>query len=411
MSCNDTICILPFIHFYTQADGEVKPCCIADGFENKQSLRTSTISEIFNSDEYKKLRSDMLSGKRNKVCDICYKKEDRGEKSPRQMFNSNTLWEMPEIGTDGSVSVDFQHVDIRFSNLCNFKCRMCNHSFSSNWYEDAKKIEHDGWFPFLSGENTKVLKASKTIVEDIIPHLNKIKSFYFAGGEPLITPEHYKLLKWLYENVKEEENELGKYKALSIHYNTNLSTIKYDEDELIKYWKSFRKVQLAISCDGVYEVGEYQRTGFNHNTFIKNMEEILNHATPISSDSPPDGFGYSFQYTTTIFNIEHIFDFINFMMDEGYIQTTETIDFFYAWSPEWSSINNLSEKDKERITKLFERKLKKIKSEKTKVQLTSILNYMNTEPNYTLDKIKNMIEKLDNLNNTDYKKVCKIRFK
>lgn len=408
MSCKDTICILPFIHFYTQADGEVKPCCIADGFDNKQTLREKSITNIFNSDEYKQLRLDMLNGKRNKVCEVCYTKEDRGEESPRQMFNSNTLWHMPEVGMDGSVCVDFQHVDIRFSNLCNFKCRMCNHSFSSNWYEDAKKIHHDGWFPFLSGEDTKVLKASKTIVDDIIPHLSKIKSFYFAGGEPLITPEHYKLLKWLYNNIEEEENEIGKFKKLSIHYNTNLSTIKYDEDELIKYWKSFRKVQLAISCDGVFEVGEYQRTGFNHKTFVKNMEEILNHATPISPDSPPDGFSYSFQYTTTIFNIEHIFDFIEFMLDEGYIQTTDTIDFFYAWSPHWSSINNLSQKDKDRITKLFQRKIKKIKSEKTKVQLLSIVNFMNTASNYPLESVKTMVEKLDNINNTNYKNICKI---
>lgn len=410
MSCNnDTICILPFIHLYTQPDGEVKPCCIAGGFDNKQSLRDSTIEQIFNSDEYKQLRSDMLEGKRNKVCDICYSKEDRGESSPRQMFNSNTLWSMPDVQPDNSVPVEFQHIDIRFSNLCNFKCRMCNHSFSSNWYDDAKKIEQDGWYPFLSGEDTKVLKASKTIVKDIIPYLGKIKSFYFAGGEPLITPEHYRLLKWLYENVEEEETVDGMVKALSIHYNTNLSTIKYDEDELVKYWKSFRKVQLAISCDGVFDVGEYQRTGFNHLTFVKNMEEIINHAKPISPDSPPDGFTYSFQYTTTIFNIEHIFDFINFMMDDGYIQTTETIDFFYAWSPQWSSINNLSEKDKERITKLFERKIKSIKSEKTKTQLMSIVNYMNTPSNYPLESVKAMVDKLDIINNTDYKKVCKIK--
>jgi hypothetical protein len=96
------------------------------------------------------------------------------------------------------------------------------------------------------------------------------------------------------------------------------------------------------------------------------------------------------------------------MIDEGYIQSTETIDFFYAWSPEWSSINNLSENDKSRISKLFERKIKKIESEKTKIQLTSILNYMNTPSNYSLSDMKDMIEKLDKLNNTDYKTICKI---
>ena len=104
------------------------------------------------------------------------------------MFNENTLWHMPEVKEDFSVPTDFQHIDIRFSNLCNFKCRMCNHDFSSNWYEDMKKIRPQ------NVRETKVLKATDTIVEDLIPHLSKIRSFYFAGGEPLIMPEHYKVL-------------------------------------------------------------------------------------------------------------------------------------------------------------------------------------------------------------------------
>jgi len=124
----ETFCILPFVHLYTQPNGEVKPCCIAGGFDDKQFLREKSIEDIFNSGEYKQLRHDMLNGKRNKACEVCYKKEDIGESSPRQMFNSNTLWTMPEVKEDYSVVTQFQHIDIRFSNLCNFKCRMCNYS-------------------------------------------------------------------------------------------------------------------------------------------------------------------------------------------------------------------------------------------------------------------------------------------
>jgi organic radical activating enzyme len=406
----DTFCILPFVHFYTQADGEVKPCCIASGFDEKQSLRNNSISEIFNSTEYKKLRKDMMCGKKNKVCNVCYLKEDRGEYSPRQMFNSNTLWSVPDVKKDYSVPVEFQHIDIRFSNLCNFKCRMCNHGFSSNWFGDAKKIEVDGEFPYLSDKNTKVLKASESIVDDIIPHLGKVKSFYFAGGEPLITPEHYKLLMWLYENVEDEITHLGTHKALSIHYNTNLSVIKYDEDELIKYWNSFRKVQLAISVDGIGEIGEYQRTGFKHNVFVKNLHEIQKHADPISSTAHPDGFCYSFQYTTTILNIEHIFDFIEFMLEYEFIETSETIDFYYAWSPQWMGVNNLSDIDKNRITTLFNNRMGEINSEKTKNELTAIINYMNGDRTYSINSVKNMIEQLDKVNNTDYKKILNLTF-
>ena len=36
----------------------------------------------------------MSEGTRNSVCNVCYEREDRGEISPRNDFNKNTLWKM-----------------------------------------------------------------------------------------------------------------------------------------------------------------------------------------------------------------------------------------------------------------------------------------------------------------------------
>ena len=407
-----TICILPFIHLYAQPDGEVKPCCIADGFDKPESLREKSIKDIFNSEQFKELRKDMLNGKRNKVCDICYKKEDRGEVSPRNNFNNNTLWSMPEVKSDYSVPLDFQHIDIRFSNLCNYKCRMCNHNFSSNWYEDAQKIDDFGNYIYKSSENKKVLKASDTIVEDLIPYLGKVKSFYFAGGEPLIMPEHFKVLNWLYNNLPVQEFMNGgdpiiEARDLSIHYNTNLSVIKYDEQSLIELWQGFRRVYLSISIDGVREVGEYQRTGFKTQRFEENMNIIKQFAKPASVWNQDMGIIYGFQYTTTSMNMHHIFDFIDYMLERGYINSTEEIDFYYAWGPNWVSIHNMPKVDKEKINKLFQENLPHIESEKTKRELNELLNYMNKPRTYTSSKIKEIRGKLDEINNTDYNSIFK----
>ena len=138
---SSTYCKLPFIHLYTQADGELKPCCIAGGFDEPINLKQMSIEDAFNSPQMKELRKDMLEGKRNKVCDVCYQREDSTGHSPRIDFNKNPLWIQPKVEDDFSVPSDFQHIDIRFSNLCNFKCRMCNHDFSSNWYEDFQKLK------------------------------------------------------------------------------------------------------------------------------------------------------------------------------------------------------------------------------------------------------------------------------
>jgi len=407
-----SFCILPFIHLYAQPDGEVKPCCIAGGFDEPESLREKTIEEIFNSKQFKELRRDMLNGTRNKICDVCYSKEDRGEISPRHNFNSNTLWEMPQIGADFSAPLEFQHIDIRFSNLCNYKCRMCNHNFSSNWYEDAKKIHDGGNYIYKSAENTKVLKASDTIVEDLIPYLGNVKSFYFAGGEPLIMPEHFKVLNWLYNNLPVEEFMNGgdpvvEARDLSIHYNTNLSVIKYDEQSLIDLWRGFRRVYLSISLDGVNEVGEYQRTGFKTERFEENMNIIKQFAKPASVWNQDMGIIYGFQYTTTSLNIHHIFDFIDYMVSKGHVKSSEEIDFYYAWGPDWVSVQNMSIKQKEEIHSLFERRLPHIESEKTKQELESLLGFMDKPKIYTNQKVREMREKLDKINNTDYNSIFK----
>ena len=405
-----TFCILPFVHFYTQPDGEVKPCCISDGFKNKQSLREKSIEEIYNSDDFKQLRSDMMNGVRNKICDVCYKKEDNGETSPRHNFNNNNIWELPKIEEDYSVPLDFQHIDIRFSNLCNFKCRMCNHNFSSHWYEDSQIIDDEGRYIYKSGENKKVLKASETIVEDLIPYLGKVKSFYFAGGEPLIMPEHFKVLTWLYDNlpVKEfidrDQNKL-EGRDLSLHYNTNLSVIKYDEQSLIDLWKGFKRVYLSISCDGVNEVGEYQRTGFKTEKFEENMKVIKKFAKASPVWNQDMGIVYGFQYTTTSMNIHHIFDFIDYMLEKEHINSSEEIDFYYAWGPDWVSIQNMSQTDKEKIGILFRDRMRTIQSKKTKDELISLYNFMNQGNTCSKRKVVTMRDKLDEINKTSYKSI------
>lgn len=412
---NKAYCILPFIHLYSQPDGELKPCCIAGGFDNPINLKKMSIEEGFNSKQMKDLRKDMMEGVRNKVCDVCYKQEDETGHSPRLDFNSNSLWDSPIVEIDYSVPSDFQHVDIRFSNLCNFKCRMCSHGFSSAWYEDFKKFR-----PLGMEERDKVMKVTDTIVEDLIPHLSEIKSFYFAGGEPLIMSEHYKLLKYLYDNMalepfinrNKDTNEVIEFESrnLSIHYNTNLSVIKYDEQSLIDLWKGFFRVFLSISCDGIGEVGEYQRTGFNTKKFEKNLEIIKKYAKPAVPSEPVIGISYNFQYTTTIMNVYHIFDFIEYMLDKSHIRTSDEIDFYYAWSPDELALNNISDDDKTSVIKFLENN-KKNYSKKTKTELENMICFIKngSQTDEQLQKRIRYINDIDDLHGGKFKNVSKIK--
>jgi len=405
---SNTTCILPFVHLYSEPKGEMKPCCIAAGFDEPLNLKTLTIEEAFNSPQMKELRKDMLEGKRNKVCEVCYKKEDLNNHSPRTDFNKNNLWKMPEVKEDYSVDSQFQHIDIRFSNLCNFKCRMCNHDFSSNWHEDSQKIHN-----YTDKGRTKVMKVSDTIVEDLIPHLKNIKSFYFAGGEPLIIPEHYKVLKHLYDTMPVIEQHWGNVRPLSIHYNTNLSVITYDENSLVELWKGFDRVFLSISCDGIGEVGEYQRIGFLHDKFITNLKTIQKYFTPKSPYDGGFGLQYNFQYTTTIWNAYHIFDFIKFMKENDFIKTSEHIDFYYAWSPSYASLNNLPDYEKVRLVEFLENGIKDLTEQKTIDELKDLIKFINSTNNVekAVEGLFHFTTEMDKMNNTDVNKLNGVDFK
>lgn len=392
---SDTFCILPYIHLYTEPKGEMKPCCIADGFDEPLNLRTMSIENAFNSPQMKQLRKDMEEGKRNKACDVCYKREDATGHSPRvDVFNTNDMWTKPELGEDYSAPSDFQHIDIRFSNLCNFKCRMCNHDFSSNWYEDMQKIRPD------NVREKKVIKATDTIVEDLIPHLSKIKSFYFAGGEPLIMPEHYKVLNYLHKNfpkvkfyTHESPEPFMEKVDISIHYNTNLSILRFEKTNLIPIWKDFKQIFLSISCDGIGKVGEYQRTGFNTEIFEKNLKEIKKHFRPVNiQTSEGHGLKYNFQYTTTNMNAYHIFDFIEYMLENEHITESGQIDFYYAWSPNEFALSKILPSEKKKLKKFLNTNKTKY-SKKTITEIDSMINFMmDSDINQDSDKRGNFYE-------------------
>jgi len=372
-----SFCILPFVHLYSSTDGEVRPCCIADSFEDKPNLKDG-IESAFNSVSMKKLRHDMMEGRRNSVCNVCYKNEDNNIPSSREMYNESIDKEftIPNINEDFSTTTDFQYIDIRFSNLCNFKCVMCTHEFSSQWYEDMgfedPNLEDGNYQKW----NTKIINISNNILDELKPHLSKIKKIYFAGGEPLIMKENYQMLKFV---------------------------LKY-----LKYWKKFKKVYLSISCDGLGDVGEYQRVGFKSEKLLNNLN-IIKETFIASSPNTNERFSYGFQYTVTPLNVFHIFDFIDFMFENEYITDYNQIRFFNAFG--YYSLTNLSDIEKTKIESFLKDKIVNYENTQCYDDVLNLIKTMNNgyvfEP---LDKVKRFTEYLDKKNNQNYIDITKIKF-
>lgn len=405
---SDTFCILPFVHLYSTTNGELRPCCIAGSFDDKPNIREG-IESTFNSKEMRNLRKDMLNGVRNKVCDVCYKQEDLSLHSPRHSFNDGLKYkqyQMPEVEEDFSVASDFQYIDIRFSNLCNFKCIMCTHEFSSQWYEDmgygqkGQFASPHEWRGDYQKNNTKIINISDNILDELIPHLSKLKRIYFAGGEPLIMKENYNLLDFLIKNNPSE---------ISLHYNTNLSTLSYQGKSYMKLWEKFKRVHLAISCDGIGKVGEYQRVGFKTKKLMKNLSEIKKLFVCSDVKDTENKFTFGFQYTVTPINVYHIFDFMDYMFDNNIIKNYDEVYFsdtfgFYA-------LENINDEEKYKIKKFLKENVKRYDSDYFKSNIDRIIKFMlNNSPSHTPLEVKDVTKFLDERNGQNYKDVTEIRF-
>lgn len=153
------------------------------------------------------------------------------------------------------VSADpgLQFVDIRNTNLCNLKCRYCGPHFSSQWADELSQV------PVIERQS---LDNYKTVLIT-----DSLQWMYFTGGEPLLSADHWQMLEELIDTRQSVD--------IALMYNTNLTTIKYKDKNIIDIWKQFKKVSLHCSIDAVGEPLEYIRSGASWEKIKSNLEQLV----------------------------------------------------------------------------------------------------------------------------------------
>ena len=135
---NKAFCVLPWIHMHVWPNGNVMPCCISDSDDVYGNVKNNTIKEVWNSDKYKTLRKAMLAGEKLSSCNRCYELENSTNiwtlrKNHNKWFGEKHFDIIESTNKDGSIdNPKMAYLDIRFSNLCNMKCRTCGPELSSN---------------------------------------------------------------------------------------------------------------------------------------------------------------------------------------------------------------------------------------------------------------------------------------
>ena len=303
----DTFCLAPWVSIHTWPDGKVFPCCLWNSRDPVGNVNAQSLEEIWNNEKMKKIRRSFLKGEKLKSCDRCFHLEDTVDQSYRQRINrdhKDKMHYVNETNQDGSLNIMNLHLwDVRISNFCNFKCRSCGLGLSSSWYSDSKAL----------GE--KVDKAlinindKASFMDMLEPHYNCVDEIYFAGGEPLIMPEHYQILDRLLELGRTDVN---------IRYSTNFSKLTYKGKHIFDYWKHFPNLELYISIDGVGKIGEYVRKGFDDKLFYNNIMAFKKSGLKVRD------YGYAITYGTL--NYLHLFDMMLDFIDRGYLDTNSPVN-------------------------------------------------------------------------------------
>ena len=374
VSGSQSYCVLPWIHFATRPNGDMRLCCSANasgaGNDHEVGLvkmedgkpanfGKDTPMAAWNNDYMKSVRTTMLKGEVPASCTKCFKEESQGVVSKR-IWETMT-WHRDDVDIpylieqtkqDGTVPEELQYLDLRLGHTCNIKCVMCSPHDSSKWVKDWQKL-----LPQIEDQDVKQqLQFDKdnfdnkwhqkdTFWKEMYKQVPNLKQVYFAGGEPLMIKEHKMFIQ---EIIRQ-----GYQDKILLRYNSNGLLV---DNELLELWKKFKKVKFAISMDACGPRDEYIRFP----TDFAQVEKTLH-----MLDDSPDNIQTSLATAIQIFNIKHLPEFMKWKIRSNFKKLNEgtvpggvqmgggLVNMHLLYIPTFLSIQILPLEDKLEVHRIF----------------------------------------------------------
>ena len=137
---DNNFCALPFIHMAIEADGQVRPCCQGDPFDNI-NVTGSTIEKVYNHPERQEFVQSFKDNKQHPKCNVCWNKAY----SIRTRYSSNdmSIAFTESVMAGNTPEASLQWLEIKPGNRCNLKCRICGIHNSSTWTKDHHILKED----------------------------------------------------------------------------------------------------------------------------------------------------------------------------------------------------------------------------------------------------------------------------
>jgi hypothetical protein len=247
------------------------------GEYNPVSLETH-----WNSQHMRSVRRRMMAGETLPECAVCNEKllnTDVYRSYFNRMFGHKYADVWNSTDDTGYTTMKPVSWDYRFSNLCNFKCRMCGDMLSSSWESEQRQHGMTDWTnpknnwmkpvvrqQISQFQDSQIEKEFAQAVEE-----HRVEEIYWVGGEPLMYEQHWRYMKRIIE--------LGDGPRVYARYNTNLSRVDWRGCNLYRdLLANIRDWQICASLDGTGKTGEYIRTGLDYGAWRLNFEQGLKYA-------------------------------------------------------------------------------------------------------------------------------------
>ena len=356
-------CLYPFTNLTVNTNGSVAPCCKFNTVKTeisdleKETLYEKNIKELFFQPKMNDIRQQFLKGEEPAECKACWDEEDAGIISMRQhRDNIATASRFQKKFANKFVNPSIVSMDFKFSSLCNLKCRICGPYCSSKWLKESLDTgeyhEHTiGIFAKYADRKFIDNEINFEIIKEILPDLHVLE---FYGGEPLLQPEHDKIMDILDSYPKLSDINL------SLYYNTNGTVF---DEKAVNVWNKVNFVELNISIDDIFERFEYQRFLAKWYEVVDNIKKYKQHCG--------SNVQISLYCTVSAYNIFYIDEFVKY--NSEHLQLP--LRFNTVHQPEHLSIKNIPDSIKRII--------------KSKIEMISSDGYINKD--YHIDGILNLM--------------------
>ena len=317
-------CAHAWAGIHLSPDGTARACCDSKQWIRKPNgelynINNDSIMEILDSQWMKDFRNSFRNNEKHPNCSSCFSREQVGQESRRTIapYKLENVYGLIDWEDEGQLMYFGGHL----GNLCNFKCRICNESYSSSIANEKlatlPKQDQKTSRYYLANKNSNWVMSDEFWQR--LKEEDGIINFEILGGEPFYLKQNIEFVKWLAKSNR------GKQSIL--YFSTNGSSFPLKD-----YIKDFYRVEVTVSIDNIGEMFELERPGLKWKNIENNVKIMIEHQKNLPN------FKLDVCITANIQNIYYLPETLNWIRDIGF----NSYYINYVHFPEEMSLNKLT---------------------------------------------------------------------